>query len=130
MTQKNINTMNEIVDRMIEGQTIAQALQSVYTTRNVCVPYDVDKINNVPVQSLKMSCRTTNALLRNRLRTLGDVINYCQQSKITDVPTLGKGSGIEIFETILNYCWAHMTKQEREEFLIDTVERNSRNLRA
>lgn len=123
MTQRNIDTMNVIVDKMLEGATISQALKSVYTTRNVCIPYD-EEILNVSVQSLKMSCRTTNALLRTRLNTLKDVVDYCKKYKITDITNLGKNSGVELFETILNYCWKHMTNKERVEFLIDTVERN------
>lgn len=128
MTQVNINIMDAIVDKMIAGEKLSQALKSVYVVRHVCIPYDED-IFNVSLRTLKMSCRTTNALLRAGLRTLKDVISYCKQHKITEIPTLGKSSGIEVLETILDYCWSNMTTKERTDFLIDTVERNSINIR-
>jgi DNA-directed RNA polymerase alpha subunit len=112
---------------MVEGEKFSQALKSVYAVRHVCIPYDED-IFNISLQVLKMSCRTTNALLRAGLRTLGDVIDFCKKHKIIEIPTLGKASGIEVFETILDYCWNKMTTNERMNFLIDTVERNSINI--
>lgn len=129
MTQRDIDIMDVIVDKMVEGATLSQALKSVYAVRQVCIPCNTDTFN-VSIQALKMSCRTTNALLRSKLQTLKDVINYCKKNKITDVPTLGKTSGIELFETILDYCWNHMSTNERTEFLIDIVERNSVNIKA
>lgn len=129
MTQRNIEIMDVIVDKMIAGETLSQALKSVYEVRHVCIPCNEDNFN-IPIQSLKMSCRSTNGLLRVGMRTLGDVVNYCNKHKITDIANLGKGSGIEVLETILDYCWSKMTVKERTEFLIDTVERNSINIRA
>lgn len=129
MTQRNIDIMDAIVDKMIEGETLSQALKSVYRKRQVLIPYN-EEIFGVSLMDLKMSCRTTNALLRTGLRTLGDVVNYCKTHKIIDISNLGKSSGIEVFETILDYCWAHMTIKERTTFLMDTVERNTLNIRA
>jgi DNA-directed RNA polymerase alpha subunit len=128
MTQRDIEIMDVIVDKMIEGATLSQALKEVYVVRNVRIPYNKENFN-ISIQALKMSCRSTNGLLRAGMRTLGDVIDYCNKHKITDVANLGKGSGLEVLETILDYCWNKMTTKERAEFLIDTVERNSINVR-
>lgn len=129
MTQKNINTMNTIVEEMAAGKKLSQALKTVYSKRNVIIPYK-EEIFNVSVLSLKMSSRTSNALMRSRLKTLGDVIDYCQNKKITTVSCMGPMSAVELFETILDYCWKHMSQNERVSFLIDTVERNEQNIRA
>lgn len=128
MTQKNIDVMDIIVSKMVEGDTLSKALSRVYNKRNVAIPYSEDNLKT-SVMNLGMSGRTTNTLMRARLRTIGDVVEFCKAQKITDIPSLGKNSGVELFESILDYCWEHMGKKERVSFLIDTVERNSGNIR-
>ena len=127
MTQRNIDVMDIIVSKMAEGDTLSNALKRVYNKRNVAIPYSEDNLNT-SVMNLGMSGRTTNALMRAKLRTIGDVVNFCESQKITDVANFGKNSGIELFESILDYCWEHMEKKERVSFLIDTIERNSDNI--
>ena len=128
MTQRNIDVMDIIVSKMVEGDKLSKALHRVYTKRNVCIPYTEDNLGE-SVMNLGMSGRATNALLRARLKTIGDVVDFCAGRKITDITNLGKNSGVEIFEAILDYCWDHMDQKERISFLIDTVERNSDNIR-
>lgn len=127
MTQRNIYAMDIIVTKLAEGKKISKALKEVYSKRNVCIPYNKDEMN-VEVTSLKMNARATNPLLRTRLKTIGDVVNFCYDNKITDITNFGKASGIELFETILDYFWDRMTEKEKTAFLIDTVERNSENI--
>lgn len=128
MTQRNIDVMDIIVSKMAEGTKLSKALKLVYSKRHVCIPYN-DNIFNVSLMKLGMTSRSTNALLRAGLITLGDVVDFCKEQKITKIANLGQSSGIEVFETILNYCWDHMNNNERTEFLIDTVERNSEYIR-
>lgn len=128
MTQKNIDVMDIIVSKMVEGAKLSKALKLVYNKRNVCIPYSEESFN-VPIVELGMSFRVTNSLLRAKLRTIGEVVEFCDDYKITRVTNLGQNSGIEVFEAILDYCWEHMTQSERTSFLIDTVERNSENVR-
>lgn len=128
MTQKNIDVMDIIVSKMKEGAKLSKALKLVYNKRNVAIPYN-EGIGGVAITSLPMSNRTINTVMRGRLRTIGDVVEFCSHQKITKVASLGKSSGIELFETILDYCWDHMSQKERVSFLIDTVERNSENIR-
>ena len=129
MTQRNIDVMDIIVSKMAEGEKLSKALKLVYNKRNVCVPYNEDGFDT-PLMDLGMTSRSTNALLRARLRTLGDVIEFCKGQRITEITNLGRSSGIEVFETILDYCWERMTEKEKELFLIDTVERNGEHIRA
>ena len=128
MTQRNIDVMDMIVTKMEEGEKFSKALKAVYTKRNVVIPY-CEEMNNVVITSLPMSNRTINVVMRGKLQTIGEVIDYCNQKKITSIPNLGKTAGIELFETILDYCWEHMNKNEKTQFFIDTVERNSENIR-
>lgn len=123
MTQRNIDVMDIIVSKMAEGATIADALKSVYHRRSVCIPCNESDFN-ISIMDLNLSNRTTNALLRGKINTLSEAINFCNGNKITDIATLGRLSGIELFETILNYCWNRMNDNEKIYFLIDTVKRN------
>lgn len=128
MTQRNIDVMDIIVSKMAEGAKLSKALKLVYNKRNVVIPYDENNFD-VSIMELKMSNRTTNALMRARLRTIGEVVEFCNDYKITRVTNLGKQSGVEVMEAILNYCWNHMSEDERAAFLIDTVERNQDYIR-
>ena len=128
MTQRDIDVMDIIVNQIAEGKKFSQALKEVYFKRNVMIPYR-DEMNDVAITSLPMSNRAINAIMRGRLQTIGEVVNYCNEHKITSVLNVGKTVGIELFETILDYCWEHMDQDEKVWFLIDTVERNSEYVR-
>ena len=129
MTQRNIDIMSIIVDKIADGEKLSKALEAVYSKRNVCIPCK-ERYFEEPIMEFGLSRRSTNALLRAKFRTIGEVIEFCQTKKITDVAGLGTGSGVEVFESILDYCWDKMSNDERTYFLIDTVERNSDYIRA
>lgn len=128
MTQTNINTMDLIVSKMQHGKTLSAAMHDVYTKRNVVIPYHEEWFE-CKITSLKMSMRTTQALLRNKMETIGDIVNYTEEHKITNLQTFGRVSAMELFSSILDYCWGHMSQKEKDRFLIDAVQRNSENLR-
>lgn len=128
MTQRNIDVMDIIVSKMAEGDKLSRVLKLVYNKRNVCIPYSDDDLKT-SIMNLGMTARSTNPLLRVGLRTIGDVVEFCDGRKITEIPNLGKASGVEIFEKILDYCWEHMMQEEKVSFLIDTVERNQDYIR-
>ena len=129
MTQENIDVMDIIVSKMAEGDKFSKALERVYTKRNVMIPYN-DKQFDVPITNIGLSRTAIRRLIRTKLMTLGDLVEFCNTNKITDIVNMGKGTGIEVFETVLDYCWSQMTAKEKELFLIDTVERNSEHIRA
>ena len=129
MTTTQINTLDLIVSKMARGKTLSKALREVYTTRNVVIPYEEEWLD-CKLAFLKMSMRTTNALFRNKLTTIRDVVNFTATNKISDLVTFGRVSGIELFEAILDYCWKQMSQKSKDEFIIDVVIRNSDNLKA
>jgi DNA-directed RNA polymerase alpha subunit len=128
MTQTNIDTMDLIVSKMAHGKTLSEATHDVYTKRNVAIPYHEEWLD-CKLTSLKMSMRTTSALLRNKMETIRDIVDYTAEHKITNLQTFGRVSAMELFSSILDYCWSHMTQVEQDRFLINTVERNNNNLR-
>ncbi len=129
MTQRNVEIMDIVVTKMANGKRLSKALECVYEKRNVRIPYKEECFNELVIE-FGLSRRSTNALLRSKLRTIGDVVKFCEEKKITDIAGLGTGSGIEVFEAILDYCWDNMSQDEKTYFLIDTVERNSNHIRA
>lgn len=128
MRQIDIDVMDRIVDELGYGRKISEALATVYVKRSVAIPYKEDTLK-VLVANLGLSGRTSNALLRTKLFTLNDVVEFSQERKITEVKNFGVTSGIEVFETILDICWDNMTEAQKTDFLIDTVIRNSENIR-
>ena len=128
MTQTQINTLDLLVSKMAHGKKFSKALHEVYTKRNVAIPLKAEWLE-CNIDSLGMSTRTTAALLRNKIKTIGDVIRYTEQKKITTLQTFGRVSAIELFETILDYCWKHMSQKQQDKFIIDVVTRNSGNIR-
>jgi DNA-directed RNA polymerase alpha subunit len=123
MTNTNIYAMDAIVNELANGKTISDALKTVFTKRKVRIPHNA-KTFDVPVESLHMSRRTTNVLMRNKMYTLGHVVKYCENESIRSFRGAGKEVVVETMETILNYAWDHMTEAERVEFFIDTVNLN------
>ena len=123
-----VETAHLIANKMVEGKKLSQALALVYNKRELVIPSDVN-ILDVKIVDLKMTNRATNALMRAKLTTIGEVATYCKTQKLTDIRLLGTGSGIELLETILDYCWDRMTSGERAELLLDIAERNEHNLR-
>ena len=84
---------------------------------------------DVGIDVLGLSNRTSNALMRASLFTVKEVINFILEEGIRKVRNLGVSSGVELFEAILDYSWANMTKKDRVSFLIDAVERNQNYIR-
>lgn len=123
-----IETAHLIANKMVEGKKLSKALALVYDKRELVIPSDASVLD-VKIVDLKMTNRATNALMRAKLTTIGEVAAYCEQQKLTDIRLLGTGSGIELLETILDYCWDRMTSSERAELLLDIAERNEQNLR-
>ena len=128
MTNHDIITMDRIVDGLAEGHKLSKVLAHIYIKRNVEIPFNTAMLN-IAIADLNLSTRTTNAIRRAKIHTLQDAVSYHEANKITSVKNLGKSGCIEFFEAILDYFWDNMDKDERVNFLIDVVERNSHNLR-
>jgi DNA-directed RNA polymerase alpha subunit len=124
-----MNAIDRIVNELAAGKKISEALSTIYSKRRLSIPYK-DEWFNVYVTDIGMTNRTTNCLMRAHLKTIRDVVNYVEFNKISDVRNMGTASCIEIMETILNYAWDKMSDKEKAEFLVDTVVRNERYLKA
>ena len=128
MTQRTIDTMDIIIDKIAECKTLSGALSHVYKKRDVAIPFN-DSMFNIEIPNLKINKKAINALMRAGLRTVNDVIKYAEDSSLKSIKNFGETSGIELLETILDLAWDKMTEEEKVMFLIDVVERNEENLR-
>ena len=120
-----MKTIDRILNELKAGKTISKALGAVYEKRIVYIPFN-DADFDVDVRSLHMSNRSTNALMRMKLKTVYDVAEYATNNKdgLRDIQQFGKTSIMECMEKILDYYWDHMTVRQRAELLLDLVERN------
>lgn len=128
MTTRNIEIMDKIVDMVAAGDKISKALEKVYEKRNVVFFCD-DQYLDHPISELNLSPRAYNALMRGRLRTVGDTINCFVNKQSDTIKGFGTLLGVETFEAILDYCWDHMNNDKRAAFLIDAVQRNEEWIR-
>ena len=128
MNSTNIAVMDVIVNYLGNGYSISDALKMVYTKRHVAIPFETQHLD-YQVADLNMSNRTTLALRRGGLHTVASVVAMGHNGELKKIRCLGQKSAIELYETLLNYFWEHMTITEKTDFLIDTVIRNSENLK-
>lgn len=128
MTQKDIAAMDLLVSKMSEGTKLSKALKLIYRKRNIAIPFN-EKMFEVQLETLGMSARTLNALTFVGAKTINDVIAVNCEETFKRIRNFGRVSQIELFETILDYSWEHMSHKERVSFLIDTVDRNSHYLK-
>lgn len=129
MTTRNVELMSIIVDELANNKTFSQALKTVYVKRSVAIPFN-NKEMDIEIERLGLTTRSLWALKRTHLDTIKDVIEYISERGVKSIRNFGITCGTEVFEAILDWCWHHMTKEQQTEFLIDTVIRNSGNVRA
>ena len=127
MKQINIDAMDTIVSELAAGKKLSAALKTVYSTRSLQIPMSYSDVD-IRVKDMRMSNRTTNALLRAKLLTLTDVVRYTENNKLIDIKNMGTSCCIELMETIVDYLWNKMNKREKAEFLMQTVELNEFHL--
>ena len=76
------------------------------------------------IDSIDFSVRSSNALKRSGLMTVGDVIDAIMDEKLLHIRNLGKKSYNEIKTRILNYGYEQLSEREKRAFFLDLVERN------
>ena len=120
-----MTTIDRILNELKAGKTISKALGAVYEKRIVCIPFNEADLD-VEIYKLKMPSRTTNALMRSRLKTIGDVVEYADNNRdgLRDIQNLGKTFIMDLMERVTDYYWDRMSVRERAEFLLDVIERN------
>ena len=124
-------TIDRIINELATGTPISEALSTVYTKRKLYIPYKEEWFN-IDVRDMDVDNRIINCLMRSKLRTLNDMMEFISdgEHKVIDIKNMGVISGMKLMEYILDYTWDHMDVKERAEFLIDVVVTNERYLKA
>lgn len=129
MTQRNIDIMDRMADELVKGKKISEVLATFYSKRKVRVPYD-EELFNMSVLDIGLPNRITNALMRNKLTSIEEVIQFRKTNSFGDVRSFGKQSAMQLLESILDLVWDRMDEERRFEFLVDFVESNEAYLKA
>lgn len=117
MTQRNIDIMDKLVDMLIDGDNLSAALGKVYSKRKVRIPY-TEEILTVSVQKMGLPQRVSNALMRAKLHTLNDVVEYCQDNQIKEIQCLGKNQRWIYMKQFLIIVGRRWTIKQEQIFLL------------
>lgn len=128
MTERNIDIMNRIVDELMDGKKISEALETFYSKRRVKIPYD-ETLFNTSILEIDLPNRITNILMRNRLTSIEEIIQFSKEGSLDKIRWFGKQSAMQLLEFILDLVWNRMDEEQRFEFLVDFVESNEEYLK-
>lgn len=79
------------------------------------------------IDEITFSVRSSNALKRTGLMTVGDVIDAIADERLLQVRNLGRKSYNEIKTRILKYGYDQLTEREKMAFFVDLVEKNRKD---
>lgn len=79
---------------------------------------------NTGIDDIDFSVRSSNALKRSGLMTVGDVIDAIADDKLLHIRNLGRKSYNEIKTLILKFGYDQLSEKEKIAFFLDLVERN------
>ena len=115
-----MNKINVVKELMNNGYTISQAF-AICGVKHVSIPFSYNDLQ-FDVLEMPFDTRIKNALMRNHLTTIGDVIRYVEDgNKITSIHGLGVNSIKLLMENILDVLWDCLTNDEKEMVLIENV---------
>lgn len=126
----NTNTtelVNEIY-KEAERIDISLILALYYPKHSVAIPLTT-KICDMDIESLELSVRSYNCLKRAGIANVRELVAIIHNGEFMRIRNLGKKSRIEIQEKLLDIGYAALSRDEKVEFIIDTVERNKDNFR-
>ena len=76
------------------------------------------------IDDIDFSVRSSNALKRSGLMTVGDVIDAIADDKLLHIRNLGRKSYNEIKTRILKFGYDQLSEKEKIAFFLDLVEKN------
>ena len=79
---------------------------------------------NTGIDHIDFSVRSSNALKRSGLMTVGDVIEAIADDKLLHIRNLGRKSYNEIKTRILKFGYDQLSEKEKIAFFLDLVEKN------
>ncbi len=116
----------EIADMMAEADAFGPAymLARRFTKRVLEIPVRASFMAN-DIETLDLSVRSGNALKRNGIRTIGNLVAYAESGKkLKDIRNMGVKSGVEVLEKLLDEAYRDLGESERAEFIRRAAEKS------
>lgn len=125
----NFKTLNTIVNKALDTNSISQALEGTYSVRHIEMPID-DSTYEVPIKNLALNPKIINVLGRSNFNTIGDFINHCSADRenIKHISGLGEVGAKRIFESIADYCFLLLSVEDRLGFILNFMDKNQKYL--
>ena len=76
------------------------------------------------IDELNFSARAGNAMKRNGVFTVGQVIGLIADGSLPQIRNLGKKTENEIKTRVLAFGYERLTETEKKQFFLDVIERN------
>ena len=76
------------------------------------IGFPVYHVDGVPIEELCLSTRAFNALRRNQIATIGEILEI----DVYKIRNMGSKSAREVKNAVLNYSYDRMTEKQRQEF--------------
>lgn len=115
-----MNTMDTIISELRNHKTISEALSSA-GIQHISIPFSYRDID-FDILELPIDLRTKNALKRNHLNTIGDILQYIENGhSLKDIHGLGVISIKPLMNVILDFLWDCLSTEEQAEMLVANV---------
>lgn len=82
------------------------------------------RVCETSIDEIDFSVRSSNALKRSGLMTVGDVVDAILDERLPQVRNLGRKSYNEIKTRILQYGYDQLSDREKLAFFMEVIERN------
>ena len=79
---------------------------------------------NTKIEELNLTVRSYNCLKREKINTVGEVIDAVQEDKLLNIRGLGKGSRAEIHVRVYEFGYYNLTERERKDFATTLLQLN------
>lgn len=126
MTEKEFNLFEEVVDKIVDQKmSLSEALKTLYAKPDAIFFIDVDFLNT-PIEAFNFEGRMYNALKRNKVVLLNDIVNICSNKTLVECPGIGKIGAKEMLYRILDYRFENMSPDDKASTIINCIRKNER----
>lgn len=116
-----MNKIDAIIAELSNSHTISEAFATVGIT-HISIPFTY-KDMDFNVLEMPIDLRTKNALKRNHLNTIGDILRYVEHGNtLKDVRGLGRVSIKPLMNSILDFLWDCLNIEEQAAMLLANVD--------
>ncbi len=124
-------TTIQIAERLYETAKTTGLIETLYSVYGNSIKTTIaftKKACEMSIDDIDFSVRSSNALKRSGLMTVGEVVDAIANEHLMQVRNLGRKSYNEIKTRILQFGYDHLSEKEKIAFFVDVVEKNRRDV--